>query len=229
MKPVARHALVPVLAALVAGCATAASERSSAARMRTQMEPAAAQADSGFQHERALIRTARLGVEVRDVAAARASVGQIVAALAGSIESESSEQDGPTWLELRVPSASLERAVAQLAALGTPTHQSVSSADVTEQLADAEAQLANLRALRDRLRTLLERADKVSDLLEIERELTRTQTEIDRLDGTLTRMRSQVAMSQLSLTLERRPIPGPLGLIYLGLREAIGRLFWIRP
>ncbi|MCI5050610.1 MAG: DUF4349 domain-containing protein [Rickettsiales bacterium] len=60
------------------------------------------------------------------------------------------------------------------------SHQ-VSSDDKTLQYIDTEERLKNLEALRDRLRKLLDspKAEKVNEILQIERELTRVQSQID--------------------------------------------------
>lgn len=74
------------------------------------------------------------------------------------------------------------------------------SEDLTVQILDTSARLNSAKTLRDRLQALLaDRPGRLSDLLEIERELARVQAEIDSTESILAAMRLRVAMSQLTL------------------------------
>lgn len=94
--------------------------------------------------------------------------------------------------------------------------------------ADLTTRLTNNRALRDRLKLLLDRAKDVEDVLAIEKELTRIQSEVETMQATLDRLDSQIALSELSVTLQRRQILGPLGYVSYGLWWTISKLFVIR-
>ena len=82
-----------------------------------------------------------------------------------------------------------------------------------------------LRATRDRLRQLLERAGNVQDVIAVERELARVQGEIESLEARLSVMRSQVALSELAVTLRQRPVLGPLGVVAAGAGTVLKKLF----
>ena len=127
----------------------------------------------------------------------------------------------------RVPSSSLKPIMAELGEIGKITHQRISQDDVTAQYRDMQAELKNKIALRDRLRILLKKATKVSDALEIEKELAEVQTELDQLSGQLKTLKSQVALSTLSLEIERTRIPGPLGAVTDGSGWLINKLFYL--
>jgi hypothetical protein len=88
--------------------------------------------------------------------------------------------------------------------------QSRNSEDLTRQIVDTEARLDALTTLRGRLQQLLRsRPGRLSDLLEVERELARVQSEIDSIQSNLAVMRTRVAMSEL--TLSYRSAPRPVG------------------
>lgn len=88
--------------------------------------------------------------------------------------------------------------------------QSRNSEDLTRQIVDTQARLDALTTLRGRLQQLLRsRPGRLSDLLEVERELARVQTEIDSIQSSLAVMRTRVAMSEL--TLSYRSAPRPVG------------------
>lgn len=92
------------------------------------------------------------------------------------------------------------------AAGGRITGRNVSSEDLTRQIVDTEAHLRAQSALRDRLQRLLEsRPGRLSDLLDVERELARVQGEIDATQSNLAVMRTRVSMSELTLTYQSAP------------------------
>jgi predicted nucleic acid-binding Zn-ribbon protein len=103
-----------------------------------------------------------------------------------------------------------------------------SSQDVTETFIDNEARLKNLYALRDRIRALLEKADEVEELLKIERELSRIQSEIDSLEGRQKSLQQSVDFAEVSVTFEPRTILGPLGYVASGVGWVVEKLFFIR-
>ena len=87
---------------------------------------------------------------------------------------------------------------------GTLDSNSRSGEDLTVQIVDGEARLNSMKTMRDRLQALLkDRPGKLSDLLEIERELARVQADIDSRESVLAAMKLRVAMS--SLTLDYKP------------------------
>lgn len=84
---------------------------------------------------------------------------------------------------------------------GRVVESNVSSEDLSRQIVDTEAALRAKSTLRDRLVNLLaSRPGKLSELLELERELARVQGEIDATQSALEVMRARVAMSELTIT-----------------------------
>jgi hypothetical protein len=89
---------------------------------------------------------------------------------------------------------------------GKILEQATSTEDLTRAIVDTEARLRATRALRDRLQRLLEsRPGRLSDLLEVERELARVQGEIDATESNLAVMRTRVSMSELTLGYSSAP------------------------
>lgn len=94
------------------------------------------------------------------------------------------------------------------AAGGRLKTQTTQSEDLTRAIVDTEARLRAQTALRDRLQELLRsRPGRLADLLEVERELARVQSEIDSVQSNLAVMRTRVAMSELTLSYESGPQP----------------------
>jgi hypothetical protein len=164
-------------------------------------------------------------VEVERVPVARLRLEHALTALGGRIADLQTNEDERAHYSLRVPSDRLDALMDSVATLGDVENRTISATDVTEQLVDATARLAALRASRDRLRQLLERASSVQDVVTVERELARVQGELESLEGRLNTLRGQVALAELSVSLHRRPVLGPLGLLLKGVATLLGKLF----
>jgi hypothetical protein len=182
----------------------------------------------GARAQRIAIQRADLTIEVDDVAAAAKEAAALAEQQGGFSENTTISDEKSGWLQLRVPAASLAASLDALARLGKEKSRSVSSEDVTELYLDLETRLENARELRDRLRALLAQGKEVKDLVAIETELNRVQTEIESMDGQLTRLKGQVDLATISVRLERKRILGPLGYVVKGIAWAVGKLFVIR-
>lgn len=110
----------------------------------------------------------------------------------------------PNWLRTFMGSVS-----AQVnAAGGRVLSQATNTEDLTRSIVDTQAHLRAQTALRDRLQQLLQsRPGRLSDLLDVERELARVQGEIDSTQSNLAVMRARVDMSELTITYQSAPRP----------------------
>lgn len=75
----------------------------------------------------------------------------------------------------------------------------ISSEDVTEQYMDAEARIKAKKVLEQRYLELIGKAKKVSEILEIEKELSAIREEIEAKEGQLRYMQSRVALSTVNI------------------------------
>lgn len=186
-----------------------------------------------------VIRNSSMDVRVADVDPAIEKVRTAVSSAGGEITSlsVSSGEDiavpyatmpipqGPAsaYITVRVPAEDLLALEGKIADIGTVLSQSSSADDVTEQAIDLEARLDNLRAQESQLRSFLERTAKVSELLEVERELSRVRGEIESMDAQLTYLKRQAAQATLTISLtEPGPIAQTAGISW-DLREALAR------
>ncbi len=180
--------------------------------------------------DREIIRNGSQTVEVEDLAASIAKIQVSVGKLQGRVENVY-QADRSANLSVRVPAAALDGLMDEVAALGDEEVRSTTSQDVTEQVRDLDAELTNQLALRDRFRELAKRAEKVEDILKVERELARVQSRVDSLTGRLKRLRDQVAMSQLQISLtgpdmKTRSVPGPVQWVVRGVGWFVKKL-WV--
>jgi hypothetical protein len=109
--------------------------------------------------------------------------------------------------------------------LGNIEHESRTGTDITDQYRDNVIRLDSLTNVRNRYLALLEQADTVSDILSIERELERVNTEIELLEGRIRHAELSVAYSNITIRFNERTRPGPIGWIFVGLYHGIRWLF----
>jgi Domain of unknown function (DUF4349) len=167
-----------------------------------------------------LIRTASLSIVTRDFQAVRPAVERIVRELGGFIDEMTATGTEGTARSLRgtlrIPSPRLDEVLNRLRPLGQVTEDTQRSEDVTDQVIDLDARLASARATEKRLADILrEKTGRLSDVLDVERELTRVRFEIERLDAQRTNIGRRVtyAAVTISITDERKAsLEGPLSL-----------------
>jgi hypothetical protein len=165
-----------------------------------------------------VIRTARLHMVTKEFAAVRESVEAIVTTVSGFVDQMTLTGETSTARSLRgtlrVPSARLREALTGLRKLGAVLEDTQGTQDVTDQIVDLDARIANARATEQRLTELLRtRTGRLSDVLEIEREVTRVRLEIERLTAEKTNVTRRVdyATIDIVITDERKEsLDGPL-------------------
>lgn len=167
-----------------------------------------------------VIRTARLQMVVKAFGDTRASIESLVAQAGGFIDHLTVTGDTSTArtlrATLRVPGDRLADALTRLRAMGQVTEDTQGSQDVTDQIVDLDARMASARATEQRLTELLRnRTGRLSDVLDVERELTRVRLDIERLDAEKTNLGRRVSYATIDLTIteERKAtLDGPLSL-----------------
>jgi Domain of unknown function (DUF4349)/Putative zinc-finger len=179
-------------------------------------------APSGPAHVQAVIRTATLQLVATDFGSVRGAVERIVAEAQGFADQlgVSSDPAAARVLRatLRVPGDRLTDALTRLRALGQVTQDQQNAQDVADQIVDLDARMKNARATEQRLTDLLKnRTGKLSDVLEVEQEVSRVRLEIEQLDAQKTNMNRRVAYATIDLTIneERKAglVAGPLPLL----------------
>lgn len=133
---------------------------------------------------RMVIQTGSLALKVQEgtleekVAAARGFVSDVRGTYS-SLSYYESDTQKTYYLTVKVPPAKFDEFVSKLKGIGEIKSMDTSLEDVTEQYTDLNARISNLEAELSRLNALYERAENVEDVLLIEREVTRVQTNLD--------------------------------------------------
>ncbi|MFT4964486.1 MAG: hypothetical protein ACI9PP_001768 [Halobacteriales archaeon] len=163
-------------------------------------------ADDWPLQQRMRIRTGSIALQVDLYSESRENLMQTVGDLGGYVSDskrQTHDNDNRTWvtgrLVVRVPRENFSTAMARIERVGTVTESSTQTKDVTDQLVDIEAHLENLRAKRDRLRALYEQGKETQDLLAIQKRLSKTQGEIERLTAERKELRDRVAFSTVTI------------------------------
>ena len=105
-------------------------------------------------------------------------------------------------ISIRVPSEVLDDTVDELRSLATKVEsENTSSRDVTDEYVDLGARLTNQQATQQALLGLLERATSVEAALEVQRDLSRVQEEVERLSGRIKFLEESAAFSIIRVAL----------------------------
>jgi hypothetical protein len=186
--------------------------------------PTGVPAKAAVPRQPSVIRTATLRLVAKDFDAARASVEAIVAQAGGFLDQVTVNSAAGTARTLtgtvRVPANRLTNALVRLRQLGQVTEDTQGSEDVTDQIVDLDARLANARATEKRLTDILQnRTGKLSDVLDVERELARVRLEIERMDAERVNLGRRVSYATITLEIgEERKVGLEAGPLSLGTR-----------
>lgn len=186
--------------------------------------PAPASRNAGLEERRAfqtaaarpattrIIRTAQLEIQVHSVVRAMILADSIAKTRDALItDSRSNEApDGPRDAQfvVRVPSTHFAETLIALRGLGQVRNEGIGTQDVTREYTDLETRITVKRETVARLRALLtEHTGKLSDVLDVERELSRTVTELEQMEGEQRYYDSQLAVSSITVHVyEQAPV-----------------------
>ena len=176
-----------------------------------QGEPAPAGAET---IQRKIVTNVDMNVRVDDVNKAMEAVTQLVESSGGFVVSVTRNEDdfeSYAFMSFRVPSNNLEATLSRVRDISERVErENRSSQDVTTEFVDVEARLGNLRAAEQQLMVLFERSGKVSDVLEVQRELINVRGQIESLQGRLNYLSQTTATSLVSVWFHPTTDPAPI-------------------
>lgn len=126
---------------------------------------------------------------------------------------------------IRIPSTGLRDAIKEIESLGKVKDKNITGQDVTDEYRDYKIRLDNAEKTRQRYLALLDMAKNVEEVLSVERELERLNTEIDLLKGKIDRLSHLVKYSTITVRTRDEIRPGPVGHVFYGLYQGIKWLF----
>lgn len=168
-------------------------------------------------------RSAWLGIKVSDLVAASGTVRSVTTAAGGQVLSENvvtspdptggpAAPDGGTVpvapvgvdearLTVRVPAGALDSVMTELSKVGTVSYRSSQSEDLTDSYVDTKARIGPMRDAVAQVRALLVKATNLSQVIQLENEVTRRQADLDSLESRLATLERRTTTSDVTVSL----------------------------
>ncbi len=190
----------------------------------------AANTEASVSHEtttgriqRRIVYDSRLSLIVEDYMIFESAITKLVESHRGFIaKSETNRRyenrQSGTWVA-RIPVENYSEFLTAVGQLGFAESRSENAQDITEEYVDVEARIRNNQQLEQRVLEMLEeRTGKLSDVLEIERELARVRDEIERMQGRLRVLSDQSSLATITLSVREEKAYIPAAAPTLGAR-----------
>jgi hypothetical protein len=166
---------------------------------------------------RKLIRNATVELEIVSFDNAVQKITALANEEHGYVATSSSEKaNGKLRGEVivKVVPENLDRLLQKLRGLGELKNQTLGTEDVTKAYFDTDARLKNARVMEQRLIDILKtKTGKVSDLLQVEKELGRVREEIEKMQGELKYWDSQVQFATVTISLTEKDMEEPAAFL----------------
>ncbi len=170
---------------------------------------------------RKLIRNATVELEIVSFDAAVPKITAFANEERGYVATTDSEKQANGKLRgqvvVKVLPENLDRFLQKIRSLGELKNQTLGTEDVTKAYFDTDARLKNAHVMEQRLIGMLKtKTGKVSDLLQVEKELGRVREEIEKMQGELKYWDSQVQFATVTISLAEKDMEEPAAFL---LRE----------
>lgn len=132
---------------------------------------------------------------------------EAMAATAGGYTRESYQNEFSGQLTLMIPAGKVDTFTKNLKSLGKIMNSNRNTEDVTDSYFDTQIRIKNLEAEIDTMRNLLQKPGwKVSEILEIEKEIRRLTDELETLKGYITNLDRQISYSEIRISFQKSEI-----------------------
>ncbi len=220
-------------AMMMAPAAPAAAPTVAPMAMEMSESESAQNVDISFQPQnRIIVRNADMSVESNDPIATIDDIGDLAVGRGGWVVNSNTSDHGFYNITIRIPAETLDAVIEQITAnVAKVISVNSDSTDFTEEYIDLGARRSTVQETVDALTELLrnENYDSVQELLEVQREITNWQAELERIDGRLAFISESAAYSRLSVTVNRSPIPMQVDVgedVHVGI--GVGRKYTAR-
>jgi hypothetical protein len=152
-----------------------------------------------------LVSTATMTVQVDDVVAAKQKANAVVTGLDPAdelfAEQTNLSQSATSTITYKVAPAKLAEAMNDLGAMGKLTAQEVKTDDVTQQVVDLDARVKAAEDSTARVTDLLAKTSSVTELAQVEDELTKREADLESLRGQQRTLAARTSLATIVLTL----------------------------
>jgi len=160
-----------------------------------------------------IVRTGELHLEVGDVDAALRDGDAAVIRAGGYISGSTRATqgaDGSAQVTYRIPSARWDATLGTLHGLARAvTSEEIKTDEVSGQVVDLKARIANLRSTEAALQAIMAKATKISDVLDVQKQLTSTRGEIEQLVAKQQQLEDQASFGSLVVAYRLPVAPTP--------------------
>ncbi len=179
---------------------------------------AQSQAPAALPANRKLIRNASVDLEVQSFDDSLQKITTLANDAHGYVATSSSQKQENGKLRgqviVKVVPENLDSFLTNLRALGGLKNQTLGTEDVSKQYFDTGARLKNAQAMEQRLLDILKtKTGKVTELLEVEKELGRVREQIERMQGELKFMDAQVQFATVTISLAEKDMAQAAGFL----------------
>ena len=163
---------------------------------------------------REIIFTARLSVDVDNVAESGAEATRIITDIGGFVfgQETSGGNEPRSEITFKVRPEDFPEALEALGGIGELRNQSITTDDVTERVVDLNSRIEVAQLGVERLRNALEDAPNLEDFAEIERLLLARESDLEVMRGQLRTLRDQIDLATITLTLVQDRVDNLLSL-----------------
>ena len=157
--------------------------------------------------DRVIIRSAEIDIEVQNIANALNSIGTIATSSGGWVVASDQTRTFAGSITIRVPAEKLDSVLVQIHGLSTKVRTSkMTSQDLTEEFTDVSARAQTLRDTKVVLTGLFERAESVEEALNIQKEITRVQSDLEALEARIKFISESEAYSLINVIMQAAPM-----------------------
>ncbi len=171
-----------------------------------------------IDNQRKLVRNAQVELEIVRFDDAVQKITALAREDGGYVATSSSQKQANGKLRgevvVKVLPDHLDAFLQKVRGLGELKNQTLGTEDVTKAYFDTDARLKNARVMEQRLLEMLKtKTGKVSDLLQVEKELGRVREEIEKMQGELKFWDAQVQFATVTISLAEKDLEEPAAFL----------------
>jgi len=157
--------------------------------------------------DRVIVRSAEIDIEVQDIPNALNSIGTIATSSGGWVVASDQTRTFAGSISIRIPAEKLDSALEQIRNLSTKVRTStITSQDLTEEFTDVSARAQTLSDTKAVLTGLFDQAESVEEALNIQKEITRVQSDLEALEARIKFISESEAYSLINVIMQAAPM-----------------------